>query len=112
MESVLGIIFSAENVRMLVLLVFGFSCFIWMKTSFRNDLLNEIDKKINVFHNQLKVNEFAHLNNKIEALTSQLNGRMDSLTLQVNSRMDALTFVLEKNGSLKKEDKEYIDGKL
>jgi hypothetical protein len=26
--------------------------------------------------------------------------------------MDALTFVLEKNGSLKKEDKEYIDGRL
>ncbi|MCL2102093.1 MAG: hypothetical protein FWH22_10330 [Fibromonadales bacterium] len=130
MESVFGLIFSAENIRMLVLLVFGFSCFIWLKTIFEkridgveislnkridgvetslnkridgvesslnkkidaveSSLLRAIDEKINAFHSLLKYNDFAHLNNTIEALT----------------------FTLEKNGFLKREDKEYIDGRL
>jgi hypothetical protein len=53
-------------------------------------LLKAMDEKLNAFHAQLKVNDFAHLNNTIEALT----------------------FTLEKNGFLKREDKEYIDGRL
>ncbi|MDR2554492.1 MAG: hypothetical protein LBC64_03595 [Fibromonadaceae bacterium] len=57
-------------------------------------LLRAIDEKIDLklaaFHAQLKANDFAHLNNTIEALT----------------------FTLEKNKFLEKEDKEYIDGRL
>ncbi len=49
-----------------------------------------IDEKLLAFHNQLKANDFAHLNSTIEALT----------------------YALEKNDSLKKEDKEYIDSRL
>ncbi|MDR0516023.1 MAG: hypothetical protein LBH25_03165 [Fibromonadaceae bacterium] len=104
MESVLALIFSAENMRMLVLLVFGFSCFVWLKMSFekridgvelslnkqigdlRHNDLAAIGKRID----DLKYNDFAHLNNTIEALT----------------------FTLEKNGYLKREDKEYIDSRL
>jgi hypothetical protein len=96
MESVLSLIVSAENMRMLVLLVFGFSCFVWLKMSFEKRIdgvesslgkrIDGVEKRID----DLKYNDFAHLNNTIEALT----------------------FTLEKNGYLKREDKEYIDGRL
>jgi tetrahydromethanopterin S-methyltransferase subunit G len=50
----------------------------------------KIDTKLAMFYAQLKANDFAHLNNTIEALT----------------------FTLEKNNFLKREDKEYIDSRL
>jgi hypothetical protein len=115
MESVANLVFSAENVRMLVLLVFGFCGYVLLKTSFEkkidgfekkidgfekkidgveSSLLKAIDEKfdekIAKFYAQLKANDFKHLNDTIEALT----------------------FTLEKNGYLKREDKEYIDGRL
>jgi len=83
MEKIVELLFNAENVRMLLLMVFGFACYVQLKIS----LLKAMDEKINAFHNHLKVNDFAHLNNTIEALT----------------------FMLEKNKFLEKEDKEYID---
>jgi len=85
MDSVLNLIINAENVRMLVLLVFGFSCFVWLKTS--------LEKKIGGVESsvkELKYNDFAHLNSTIEALT----------------------YALEKNGALQKEDKAYVDSRL
>jgi len=85
MESVLNLIINAENVRMLVLLVFGFSCFVWLKTSIEKKIG---DVKASV--KELKYNDFAHLKSTIEALT----------------------YALEKNGSLKREDKEYVDSRL
>jgi len=66
MEGILNLIFTAENERMLVELAFGTCFFVWLKTSF--------DKKID----DLRHNDFAHLNSTIEALT----------------------YALEKNGSL------------
>jgi hypothetical protein len=101
-------VLNAENMRVLVLLVFGFTCCVLLKTSFEKklgyvensihkridgvevSLLKAMDEKINAFHNHLKANDFAHLNNTIEALT----------------------FMLEKNKFLEKEDKEYIDRRL
>jgi len=101
MESVASLVFNAENMRMLVLLVFGFCGYVLLKTSLEkkmdsleSSLLKAMDEKI-AFANQnlyaqLKANDFKHLNDTIEALT----------------------FTLEKNGYLKREDKEYIDGRL
>jgi len=92
MESVLNLIVNAENVRMLVLLVFGFSCFVWLKTS--------LEKKIGDVKDSVK----------------ELNGRIDELKhndiAHLNSAIEALTYALEKNGSLKHEDKEYVDSRL
>jgi len=103
MERVLNLIFSADNVRMLVLLVFGFSGFVLMNSKMdrmESSINRRIDnvefslnKRIDVVEasiKELKYNDFAHLNNTIEALT----------------------YALEKNGSLKKEDKEYINSRL
>jgi hypothetical protein len=86
MENMVELMLNAENVRILVLLAFGFCGFIWIK----NALSKEFDEKLINFHSHLKTNDFAHLNNTIEALT----------------------FMLEKNEFLTREDKEYIDGRL
>jgi inhibitor of KinA sporulation pathway (predicted exonuclease) len=97
MESIVEQVLNAENMRVLVLLVFGFTCCVLLKTSFEKklgsmeaSLLKAMDEKINAFHSHLKANDFAHLNNTIEALT----------------------FMLEKNKFLEREDKEFIDRRL
>ena len=92
MESV-GLFLNADNVRTLVLLVAIICGVVWQKSSLlelKIDLLKEMDNKFEKFYQAIKSNDFAHLNSTIEALT----------------------FTLEKNGFLKREDKEYIDGRL
>jgi len=88
MESILNI-FNAENVRMLAMLVFGFSCIVWLKTSLSKKI-DGVEVSLNKRIDELKYNDFAHLTSTIEALT----------------------YALEKNGSLEKEDKEYVDSRL
>jgi hypothetical protein len=100
MESVLEILFSAENIRMLVLLVFGFSGYVLIKgqmkgleysldkkidgveaslnkkiDSVEKSLLKAMDEKVDAFHNQLKSNDFKHINDTIEALTFTIHRR-------------------------------------
>jgi len=118
MGDILNLIVNAENVRLLVTLVFGFSGFVWLKTSF--------DKKIG--------NVEASLNKRIDNVEASLNKRIDNVEASLSKRIDdlkyndfahlngaiggltnaikALTFTLEKNGSLTKDDKEYIDTHL
>jgi hypothetical protein len=105
MENIVELVLNAENVRMLMLLVFGFCGYVLLKTSFEKridgmeaSLLKAMDEKIafanqslyTQLYTQLKNNDFKHLNDTIEALT----------------------FMLEKNKFLTREDKEYIDGRL
>jgi hypothetical protein len=97
MESIVDIVFNAENIRMLVLLVFGFCGYVLIKSQMKGleySLLKAMDEKIATanqsLYAQLKANDFKHLNDTIEALT----------------------FILEKNKFLTIEDKEYIDGRL
>ncbi|MDR2582347.1 MAG: hypothetical protein LBC75_02575 [Fibromonadaceae bacterium] len=86
MESIWGMILNMENGRMLALAVLGY--FGYVKLTERIE--KKIDEKLVAFHTMLKTNDFAHLNQTIEALT----------------------FTLEKNGFLDKEDKKYIDTRL
>ena len=92
MDSVLNLIFNAENVRMLVIL--AFVCCAYMLNIRRMDRMEAaLNKRIDGVEkriDELKFNDFAHL----------------------CSAFKALTYVLEKNGSLSKEDKEYIDSQL
>jgi len=83
-------VLNAENIRMLLLMVFGFTCYVQLKTSLLKAMDEKIDIKLAAFHAHLKANDFAHLNNTIEALT----------------------FMLEKNKFLEREDKEFIDRRL
>jgi hypothetical protein len=130
MESVLALIYSAENMRMLVLLVFGFSCFVWLKMSFEKriggvevSLGNRID---DLKHNDLaaigkriddmKHNDLAAISKRIDDVEFSLGKRIDDMKYNdfahLNNTIEALTFTLEKNGYLKREDKEYIDSRL
>jgi len=86
MEGIWGMILNMENGRMLALAVLGY--FGYIKLTERIE--KKIDEKLLAFHAMLKANDFAHLNQTIEALT----------------------FTLEKNGFLNKEDKKYIDTRL
>ncbi|MCL1967009.1 MAG: hypothetical protein FWF67_03935 [Fibromonadales bacterium] len=118
MESILSLIVNAENIRMLVTLVFGFSCFVWFKSS--------LEKKIDRLDHKIDKVE-ASLNKRIDKVEVSLNKRIDeveaSLKASINelkyndfahlmNAFKALTYVLEKNGSLSKEDKEYVDNQL
>ncbi|MDR2583498.1 MAG: hypothetical protein LBC75_08475 [Fibromonadaceae bacterium] len=111
MESILSLIVNAENVRMLVTLVFGFSCFVWLKTS--------LEKKIDRLEHKL--------DSKIDSVESSLKASMRELTFETEASINglkyndfahlmnafvALTYVLEKNHILSKEDKEYVDSRL
>jgi len=114
MESILNLIFNAENGRMLVELAF-ITCFsVWLKTSF--------DKKIGNVEASIK-SELVATNRRIDGVEASVNELRITINGQINelkyndfahlsSAFAALTYVLEKNGSLKKEDKEYVDSRL
>jgi len=96
MERILNLIFSAENVRMLVILVFGLSGFVLM-----NSKMDRMEST---------------LNRRIDGVEASVNKRIDELRhndiAHLNSTIEALTYALEKNGSLKHEDKEFFDSRL
>jgi hypothetical protein len=100
----LSMVLSEDNIRTLVIIVAMACGFIWQEKKFDTKMdkrFNEydakmdkkfdtIDKKFDSFYQQLKTNDFAHLNNAISELT----------------------FILEKNGFLKVSDREHINSKL
>jgi hypothetical protein len=118
MESVLSLIVSAENMRMLVLLVFGFSCFVWLKMSFEKRIGGvelSLGKRIDGV--ELSLNKrIDGVEKRIDGVESSLNKRIDDLKhndfAHLCNTIEALTFTLEKNGYLKHGDKEYVDGRL
>jgi len=99
MESILNTIFSTENVRTLATLVSIFSCFVWLKTS-----ITSVHRRIDGVEASIK-SELVATNRRIDDLK---HNDFAHLT----STIEALTYALEKNGSLKKEDKEYVDSRL
>jgi hypothetical protein len=133
MESVASLIFNVENVRMLVLLVFGFCGYVLIRSQMKS-LEYSLNNKIDGVESSLGKRIDA-LDKKIDGVESSLNKRIDSLDSRIdekiaaanqnlyaqlkandfkhlNDTIEALTFTLEKNGFLKREDKEYIDGRL
>jgi len=97
MEGIWGMILNMENGRMLALAVLGYLGYMKLNdrikdgnTDLEKKISEKMDEKLMAFHAMLKANDFAHLNQTIEALT----------------------FTLEKNGFLNKEDKKYIDTRL
>jgi len=141
MESIANLIFSAENVRMLVLLVFGFCGYVMLKTSLEKKIdgvESSLNKKIDGVESSLnkKIDGVeSSLNKKIDGVESSLNKKIDGVESSLikamdekianfhaqlkandfkhlNDTIEALTFTLEKNKFLTREDKEYIDGRL
>jgi len=121
MESILNLMFNAENVRMLVLLAFGCCGYVLI-----NRKMDRLDYKIDGV--DLSLNRRidgveASINKRIDGVESSLNRRIDSVESSIkelkyndfahlNSTIEALTYALEKNGSLKQEDKAYVDSRL
>jgi len=107
MERILNLIFSGDNVRMLVILVFGFSGLVLMN--------NKMDRMESTLNRRIDGVE-SSMNKQIDELRGTVNGRIDELKHNdighLNSAIEALTYALEKNGSLKHEDKKFIDSRL
>jgi tetrahydromethanopterin S-methyltransferase subunit G len=126
--------------RMLVLLVFGFSCFVWLKMSFEKRI-DGVEFSLGKRIDDLKYNDLAAIGKRIDGVEKRIDSvelslgkridgvekRIDGVELSLGKRIDdlkhndfahlnntieALTFTLEKNGYLKREDKEYIDSRL
>jgi hypothetical protein len=130
LENLVGMILNAENGRMLAIMIVGYFGYIKLKGQF--------DKKIDGVESSLnkKIDGVeSSLNKKIDGVESSLNKRIDVLEASLDKKIDekllafhamlkandfahlnntieALTFTLEKNGFLKREDKEYIDSRL
>jgi len=114
MEKILNLIFNAENIRMLVILAFvcsGYALIISKISGVETSLNKRIDGV-----------EFS-INKRIDGVEVSLNKRIDGVETSIkelkyndiahlNSAIEALTYALEKNGSLKREDKKYVDSRL
>jgi len=100
MESILNIIVNAENGRMLILMAFAYVGY----TRLRYDVNKRIDG-VEASIKELKYDDLAAIHRRIDDLKNN-----DFAHLK--STIEALTYALEKNGSLKREDKEYVDSRL
>ncbi|GBU23394.1 hypothetical protein R83H12_00004 [Fibrobacteria bacterium R8-3-H12] len=122
METLLNFLINPQSLQTLLLAAIGCSGFVWLKMS--------LGKQINGVE--------ASLNKRIDGVEASLNKRMDGLEASIkdlkqidlvaihariddlkhndfahlNATIEALTFTLEKNGFLKREDKEYVDSRL
>ena len=103
MERVLNLIFSAENVRMLVLLVFGLSGYVLI-----NSKMDRMESTLNRRIDGVEVS----IKELRGDMSSQINGLKHNDISHLNSAIEALTYALEKNGSLKREDKKFVDSRL
>jgi len=73
METMVELLLNADNVRMVLMVMLGYCGYVKLKTSLLREMDEKMDEKLTAFHTQLKTNDFAHLNNTIEALTFRLN---------------------------------------
>jgi len=114
METVLNMVIDPDNVRMVLLVVLGWSGFVLLKSQMK-EMGHSLNKRIDGVE--------ASLNKKIDGVEASLNKRIDGVEASIkelkyndfahlNNSVEALTYALEKNGSLKKEDKEFIDSRL
>jgi predicted nucleic acid-binding Zn-ribbon protein len=125
MDSILSILANGENWRLLAILVAVY-CFYVSTKSQMKDLGHSLSKKIDDSRAELKgeINELrGELKGEINELRGELKGEINELRgemkelkyndfAHLSSAFEALTFTLEKNGSMSKEDKDYVVGRL
>jgi len=114
MESVLSIISNAENVRLLVYIVAVFCGYVLLNNSIsrlKYSLNRRIDG-VEVSIKEIKFNDLAAINKRIDGVEASVKELKFNDFAHLNSTIEALTYALEKNGSLKKEDKDYVDSRL
>jgi len=94
MDSILSLIVSAENVRMLVMLVFGFSGFVLMNSKMGR-LEFSLSKKIDGLDHKIDMVELS-LNKRMDSIEASLNKRIDSIEISLNKRIDSVEASLNK----------------
>jgi len=128
--SVAETFLNADNMRTLLLLIAMFSGFIWLKYSFHIDMEQKfkerdklIDKRFEDMDKKFEL-KFEAMDRKFELKFDAMDRKMDEKFdrfyqmikandfAHLNKTISALTYTLQKNGFLKREDKEYIDGML
>ncbi len=128
MDSILNLIANEANVRLLVTLAFVSCAYMFIRGQMK-DMGHSIKSDLAAIHSRIDEVEFS-LNKRIDSvdkridgveasikeLKGTMNGRIDELKhndiAHLNGTIEALTYALEKNGSLKHEDKEYVDSRL
>jgi len=117
MDSILNLIANEANVRLLVTLAFVSCAYMFIRSqmkdmghSIKSDL-GAMSKRIDGVEASIK-NELVAIHSRIDEVEFSLNKRIDDLKTHLNGTIEALTYALEKNGSLKHEDKEYVDSRL
>jgi len=117
---------NAENMRTLLLLIAMFSGFIWLKYSLHIDIEQKFRERDKLMDKRFEAidKRFEDMDRKFELKFEAMDRKMDEKFdrfyqmikandfAHLNKTIVALTYTLQKNGFLKKEDKEYIDDML
>jgi len=125
METVLNMVIDPDNVRMLLMVVLGWSGFVLMKSQMR-ELGHSLNKRIDDVEASLgkRIDGVeASLSKRIDGVEASLNKKIEELDRKIydlkhndfahlNSAFKSLAYALEKNGSLEKKDKEFVDSQL
>jgi hypothetical protein len=114
MDSIVNLLANGENVRLLVILAVGYIGYVRINS--RMDRLEySLNKKIDDLRGELK-GEINELRGELKGEINELRGELNELKFNdfahLSSAFEALTFTLEKNGSLSKEDRDYVVGRL
>jgi len=114
MMDILSLIFNAENVRLILLAVLGYCGYVQI-----NRRMDRMEYSLNKRIDELRMDTAAQINElKITttAQISELNSRINELKYNdfahLSSAFEVLTYVLEKNGSIKEDDKKFVDSRL
>jgi len=121
MESILNLIFNAENVRTLATLAFVSCAYVLIRSQMK-EMGYSLNSRIDGVESSIK-GELVTIHRRIDGVEASLNRRIDGVEVSIkelkhndfahlNSTIEALTYALEKNGSLKQEDKAYVDSRL
>ncbi|GAB6393344.1 MAG: hypothetical protein MdMp014T_2717 [Treponematales bacterium] len=114
MEDVLRMIFSAENVRMAVLLVAAACGFTWLKS--------KMDKRIDSLREEMN-GKFAAQDDIIRSLRGEMNEKFAVQSSEIRelktndiahlyAAIEALVFSMVKNKTLTETDQQYINDRL
>jgi len=110
MEPILNLIINRENVRMLVII--AFVCCGYVLINSKIDAVEvSLGKRIDAVDKRIDGVE-ASLGKRIDGVESSIKELKYNDLAHLSNALEALTYALEKNGSLKKEDKAFVDSRL
>jgi len=114
METVLNMVVNADNIRMLVLLACGYAYLARFRTVFEKRM-DGLDHKIDMAEASLRAElkgEIAGLRVEIAELRAEIAEIRLNEIAHLNAAIIALTYTLEKNHILSREDREYVERTL